>query len=138
MSPEKQFLIDIEFDGRPTLTTNGQGVEYSTEQRSEITRLMGESGEFARAVRNIMQTTSAKEFRKAFELAQRQGVAIDRTQFLGLYLDLKDALTIAKENAEHKSSEFEDILNKQELNYDIREATRSGDIEQILRLQKGY
>ena len=138
ISPEKQFLIDIEFDGRPTLTTNGQGVEYSTEQRSEITRLMGESGEFARAVRNIMQTTSAKEFRKAFELAQRQGVAIDRTQFLGLYLDLKDALTIAKENAEHKSSEFEDILNKQELNYDIREATRSGDIEQILRLQKGY
>ena len=43
-TPEKQFLIDIEFDGRPSLKTNGKGIEYTPEQRSEITRLMGESG----------------------------------------------------------------------------------------------
>ena len=38
MSPEKQFLIDVEFDGRPQLNTDGNGVELTSAQRSEVTR----------------------------------------------------------------------------------------------------
>ena len=34
ITPEKQFLIDIEFDGRPTLTTNGRGVRLTAAQKS--------------------------------------------------------------------------------------------------------
>ena len=67
ITPEKQFLIDIEFDGRPTLRTNGQGVEYTTAQRSEITRLMGEQGWFAEEVKRIMNTPDGKAFRKQWK-----------------------------------------------------------------------
>ena len=46
LSEEKQFLIDIEFDARPTLSTNGKGVKLTPEMRSQITDKMGEFGGF--------------------------------------------------------------------------------------------
>ena len=62
MSPEKEFLMEIEFDGRPQLNTNGKGIEYSPEERSQVTQLMGQDGIFRDEVRKIMNSPAGKKF----------------------------------------------------------------------------
>ncbi len=136
ISPEKQFLIDIEFDGRPSLKTNGKGIEYTPEQRSEITRLMGESGEFAADVRYYMNTPEGKNFRKEWKAAAEGGVYFDRKRYLGLYNDLQRALNRARNNAELQSSSYEDIQDKTFINQEIKRATEFGDVQAILELQQ--
>ena len=50
ISPEKQFLIDIEYDGRPALSERG-GVPYTNEEISEITDIMGRDQLFLKRLR---------------------------------------------------------------------------------------
>ena len=136
ISPEKQFLIDIEFDGRPTLRTNGKGIEYSPEQRSEITRLMGESGYFAKEVRRIMNSKQGRSFRKDWKKAAEAGVYMDRKIFLDVQYQLTQALRTARQLAEANVSSFEDISRKQLINTEIERATRAGDVQRVLDLQR--
>jgi len=138
LSPEKQFLIDIEFDGRPSLQTNGKGLEYTPEQRSEITRLMGEEGYFASEVRRIMNTNQGKSFRKDWKKAAEGGVYMDRKLFLDVQYQLTQALKTAKKRAESRISSSYDIQRKQATNTAIKDATRTGDIKRILNLQRNY
>ena len=81
ISPEKQFLIDVEFDGRPQLNTDGNGVELSGAQRSEVTKLMGEDKVFKKAVNKIMNSAEGKRFRALYKKATDSGVEIDRKEF---------------------------------------------------------
>ena len=53
MSPEKEFLVEIEFDGRPQLNKNGNGIEYTPEERSQVTELMGQDGFFKKQVTKL-------------------------------------------------------------------------------------
>ena len=78
MSPEKEFLVEIEFDGRPQLNKNGNGIEYTPEERSQVTKLMGEDGVFKREVNKIMNSKEGKEFRKAYKEANKTGTVIDK------------------------------------------------------------
>ena len=136
ISPEKQFLIDIEFDGRPSLRTNGRGVEYTKEQRSEITRIMGESGEFADVVRQIMNSKEGKEFRADWKAATKQGVYFDRKKYKGIIRELTLELNRVRKNAEADSSSYNEIQEKQFINSEINLATEEDDIEYILDLQR--
>jgi hypothetical protein len=136
ISPEKQFLIDIEFDGRPSLRTNGKGVEYTPEQRSEITRLMGEDGYFAKEVKRIMRSTTAKQFRKEWKAASDQGVYFDRSKFNNLHLQLNRALIQARRAAEARTTFYNEIQQQQFINREIDHATKQGNVQRILDLQK--
>jgi len=135
-TPEKQFLMDIEFDGRPSLRTNGAGVEYSPEQRSEVTRLMGESKIFRDEVRNIMNSVDGKEFRRQWKLAADQGVYLDRELMFNIQVELSSALEDAQSWAESQLQSYDDIVQKQWTNQQIKDSTREGDIQQILDLQR--
>ena len=135
-TPEKQFLMDIEFDGRPSLRTNGAGVEYSPPQRSEVTRLMGESKHFRDEVRRIMNSTDGKEFRRQWKLAADQGVYLDRELMFNIQVELSSALEDAQSWAETQLQSYDDIVQKQWTNQQIKDSTREGDIEQILDLQR--
>tara|TARA_R100001082_G_scaffold1914_1_gene1766 strand:+ start:2981 stop:6904 length:3924 start_codon:yes stop_codon:yes gene_type:complete len=136
ISPEKQFLIDIEFDGRPTLRTNGQGVEYSPAQRSEITRLMGEEGWFAEEVKRIMNTPDGKAFRKQWKELANKGVYMDRKLMNNIQYELSAALRQAKQFAESQIADAEAIEEQQWINDEIEDATRLGDVERVLELQQ--
>ena len=136
ISPEKQFLIDIEFDGRPTLTTNGKGVEYTPAQRSEITRLMGENGFFAKEVRRIMKSKRGKEFVSAWKAAADQGVYFNRKDFNDVYRQLNLALMQAKRHAESRSSTFSKIKDQQFIKSETKRATQMGNVQRILDLQR--
>lgn len=136
MSPIKQFLIDIEFDGRPQLNTNGNGVEYSPAQRSQVTQLMGKDKLFAREVERIMNTKEGRTFRKAYKKATQAGVVLDRNDFKDIHRMLKRALRNAQNMAEARIAERGIVDKKQYYNKSIEDATRRGDINEIIRLQK--
>jgi hypothetical protein len=136
ISDIKQFLIDIEFDGRPQLSTNGNGVEYSPAQRSQVTQLMGKDKIFAREVQRIMNTPEGKNFRKEFKKAIANGVELDASQFKDIHRMLRRALRKSQRVAEQRIAEKGIVDKKQYYNKAIEEATRKGNIEEIIRLQK--
>ena len=136
LSPVKQFLIDIEFDGRPQLNTNGNGVEYTPAQRSQVTDLMGRDKLFAKQIERIMNSPEGKTFRAEFKKASRNGIDLDRTQFKNIHRILKRALRNAQNQAEIRIAERGIVEKKQYYNKSIEAAQRRGDIEEIIRLQK--
>ena len=136
ISPIKQFLIDVQFDGRPQLNTNGNGVEYTPEQRSEVTRLMGENKFFAKEVKKIMNSSEGKKFVAAYKKATKDGIYLDRKDFLNVHRRLRRALRKAQNLAESRIEERGIVQKKQYYNKRIERATREGDIEEIVRLQK--
>ena len=136
ISPEKQFLIDIEFDGRPSLRTNGMGIEYSPEQRSEITNLIGRDKIFAKAVRRIMNSTNGKKFRKEFKAAQKQGRYIHLKDFQNLHYELDQALREAQTWAEGQSSSYDEIKVLQYQQEETKRLSRMNDVNAILDLQR--
>ena len=131
ISPEKQYLIDIEFDGRPSLRTHGKGVEYSIDERSEVTDLMGQSKYFRNEVRKIMNSKAGKDFRKAYKTA---GVSLDRKEFRMIHKRLTHALRTAQRLAESKLSNRRDIQTKQYRNNQIERYTRTGETDKIKEL----
>ena len=135
MSPEKQFLIDVEFDGRPQLNTDGNGVELTSAQRSEVTRLMGEDKIFKKAITKIMNSADGKRFRAAYKEAAETGAEIDRKQFILLHQRLREALSDAQSFAIGRISDRSNVEQKQYYNAKIKEATQLGDVEEILLLQ---
>jgi hypothetical protein len=138
ITPEKQFLIDIEFDGRPSLNTNGKGIEYTPEQRSQVTELIGKDKIFKNAIQRIMKGTNGQEFRNAYKKAQKTGAPIDRTLYANLHRELNEALRGAQRYAESRIEEANEVAEKQYLQNQIDAATLSGDIEELERLQTMY
>jgi len=128
LSPEKQFLIDIEFDGRPSLRTNGKGVEYTIDERSEITDLMGQSKYFRNEVRKIMNSVSGKEFRKAYK---KSPVGIDRKRFIQVHSRLSKALRNAQTLAESQISTKNQLHQKLYQQRLIDKYTTTGETEKI-------
>ena len=134
LSPEKQFLVDIEFDGRPSLRTNGRGVEYTPDQRSEVTQIMGKDKAFKGELQRIMNSREGKDFRKAYKDAQRLGIPLDRTKFRRLHIQINSALRRAQTYAESRISGRTDVQKKQYLNRQIEQYTKTGETEKIKNL----
>jgi hypothetical protein len=112
ISPEKQFLIDIEYDARPTLRTNGKGVELTPEERSEITDIMGRDGLFKRGIQRVMQTKEAKQFRKNFKKAIDDGFEPDLSEFESVHILLDRELRGAMRMASAMSPSRDSINRK--------------------------
>ena len=55
VSPESNFLMNIEYDVTPQFNTAPNGVQYNTKQKSELKKLMGEDGHFNRQLKIIMK-----------------------------------------------------------------------------------
>lgn len=136
ISPEKQFLIDIEYDARPTLRTNGRGVEYSNEERAEVTSMMGKMGLFKDAIRTIMQTQEASEFRKEFKRARDAGMSPDLDRFNSIQIFLDNALRSSMRVAEAQVSSRDGISQKVYKNQTIQNFLEVGDIAGAEKFQK--
>jgi len=138
ITPEKEFLMDIEWDGRPSLRTNGRGIEYSNEQRSEVTRIMGEDGLFVKEVRRLMNSSRGKNFRKEWKEATKSGVYFDRTKFQRLHDELDFALDRAQSAAESRLEyeDYKDIQKKTYLKHETGLAAEQNNVERILDLQR--
>jgi hypothetical protein len=129
ISPEKQFLIDIEYEARPSLRTNGRGIEYSNEERSEVMNIMGQQGMFKQSIQQIMQTQEGKAFRKEFKKAREMGLTPDLQSFKGIQLMLDSALRSATRYAESYVSSRDKIQDKVYRNQTVENFLEVGDVE---------
>lgn len=134
ISDEKQFLVDVEFDARPVLSTNGSGVKLTPEQRSDVQRIMGETGVYKKAIQQIMRSTDGQEFRKAFREAQAANRDLDLSKFMQLHMKLNQSLRNALQYAINTSS-YRDEIRAAEFNQNrIKRASERGDLETLRRL----
>jgi hypothetical protein len=136
MSEEKQFLIDIEFDMRPTLKTNGKGVEYDKDQRSALSEEIGKSGHFKKAIAAVMKTSLGTDFRKKYREAQLQGLEVDKSNYSTLHKQLKTALRAAVSLAQTAIDTDGAIGRIQALNQQYADAEQRGDTTNMARIKK--
>ena len=136
MSPEKQFLIDIEWNGKPTLRTNGRGIEYTPEQRSQITQIMGRDKLFLNKIKLIMRTKEGKQFRNEWKKAANQGVYLNRELMDNIHLQLNRALRRAMKAAEAQLPDRDALREQVWKQEQLDRATRRNDVQEILRLQQ--
>ena len=121
MTPERQFLIDIEYDNRPSFRTNGKGVEYTPEERSELYSIMGRQGIFRQAIQDAMTTTTAKQWRTRIKRARGKGAKIDPTEWENLYNELDKAMVRAVRAAQLELTNRDDVFRRQyEAEVDVR------------------
>lgn len=113
ISPERDFLMDIEYDSRPSFMSNGKGVRYSPQERSELYSLIGQQDNFRKAIKEIMKTTEAKEWRRQIKAEREGGAKIDPSLWKGLYRKLDRKLVDARRIAEQSLSNRDEVLARQ-------------------------
>ena len=106
ISPEKQYLIDIEYDARAQFTSSSDGARYTDTERAELLSLMGEQKNFLRDLKTIMQKYPADEWKRGLFEARKKNPAggVDPKQWGNLYNELDLALLNAKRMAESELS----------------------------------
>ena len=134
IGPEKQFLIDIEYDGRPQLRTNGRGVEYTPAQRSQVTQIMGERGWFKKEIQRIMKTTDGQKFREAYKKLSATGAPIDRELLLRIHRKIDIALKRAKNFAQSRIDDRDGVREKLWMNKRLEDATKTNRADKINKI----
>jgi hypothetical protein len=129
ISENKQFLIDIGYNGVPSLTSNGRGGEYTAAQRGELTSIMGKSGYFNEQLTRIRQSMSAKEFRKLYHSAQEHQLNPDVKTLKNLHKEVDMALNNAKKQAEVLLTDAELVTRTGRLNKVLDTQLKRGDID---------
>lgn len=129
ISPEKQFLIDIEYDAVPTLQTDGRGVALSNEQRSDLLNIIGRDKLFKKRIKKLMHNVDGKEFRKRFKEARAAGTSPDTGDFLDIHRQLDDALRDAIGDALAGSRFKTTIQRKKEVQRRSQLYMRRGDVK---------
>jgi len=99
VSPERQFLLDIEYDARPVFSKGDNGVEYTPEERSTLYRIIGQTDYLRKEIAKIMQSKSAKEWRQEIFKQRSEGASIDPKLWDNLYTKIDSAAYRAKKLA---------------------------------------
>ena len=135
---QEKFLVDIEFDSRPSMMTNGRGVEYTPAQRAELYELMGTQGRFASDLTQIMN--ESKNFVKSYREAQAStGTYIDHRRWQNIHNRINTALMRARRQAEAAMTDAEEVRMQQTRQQMIEESTERGDttlVNQVLGIYK--
>ena len=141
MSPERQFLIDIEFDVVPGLIKDSQGNEYTTPQRSQVQNKMGEQLIFRDAIRAAMKKAEERGYldklrRYRLPFAPRPGGGtkvlgyfsdeLNAEEFQQVHMDLKRALENAKISAEQELDDAAALREERILRERDRERVKQG------------
>ena len=129
----EQFLIDVEFDARPTMQTNGKGVDYTPKQRAELYRLMGEDAYFAGELERIMKNNT--QFVQRYNTARAStSTRLDHRKWDSLHAQIRMALREAKERAELMLTDRDQIFAQYQMNEMKDIYQEQGDIEGLNNL----
>ena len=128
-SENKRFLMDIGYDGVPSLTSNGRGGEYTAAQRSELTSIMGKMGYFNEQLTRIRNSKSASEFRALYNSAQEAQLEPDIKTLDNLHKEIDLALNNAKNAAEMQLSDGNEVRKTGGLNKILDAELQQGNIE---------
>ena len=106
MTEAKQFLIDIEYDRRPTFKKSKEGIEFTAEQRAQLFSLIGQDRAWRRDLKQIMKDAESGGFLRRLRAYRRKGIGSDPTtgvnaeDYLNIYARVNEALERAKWRAE--------------------------------------
>ena len=137
VSEAKQFLLDVEFDGRPSLS-NADGVELSPAEQSRVGALIGEQGYFKSELKRIMNSKDGKRFRAEFREAQRRGAEVSLRDFQMLHTQINSALNASVEMAKSTlDAELGGAISQRQYERNLtRYHSRTGDVDAILSIPK--
>ena len=113
ISPERQFLVDIEYDSRPSFMKNSKGVRYTPKERSELYNLIGQQGYLKQEINRIMNSTDAKAWRDSIKQQRAAGARVNPEDWQNLYRQLNAAVDQAKRLAEVRLSNYGDVMARQ-------------------------
>tara|TARA_B100001778_G_scaffold147978_1_gene121722 strand:+ start:14181 stop:18116 length:3936 start_codon:yes stop_codon:yes gene_type:complete len=137
-TPEKQFLIDIEFDMRPSVNTDGKGVKLTLPEKERMFYYMGKEKYFLKQIKRIMASTDGQEFRKAVRKAQNKtGLPINKKDWMNLHIELRKALSTAKADAIMQvDRELGGVIaDRRYTQGNLKRQSRRGDIDAIIRME---
>ena len=135
ISPEKQFLIDVEYDATATLGTNGKGEPMTNEQQSEVLSIMGKEELWKDGIKRVMSTRAGKDFRKAVKEAQRKGLPATAQNYDNVHRELDKALRDAIDDAIYLSPRNEETMKRQMIRERTADYLQRGDQEGAIRFQ---
>ena len=133
ISDEKQFLIDIEYDATASLRTNGQGEKLTNEEQSDILSIMGRDGLWKESIRDVMATTTGKEFRKSFKEGAAKGLPVDTKNFENIHSRLDSELRRRMADATTGSKYFTDVRRRQYVRERTSEYLKRGQQKEALK-----
>ncbi len=135
ISPVKQFLIDVEYDSRPSMSTDGRGQQLDLEMQAKLYQKIGTNRLFYKEVEKLMNTTGGKEFREAFK---KSGYP-DKKKFTFIFTKLNNALRLAKtqalEQMDNESRGFALSQARADANREEQESL-GANIQEILSINK--
>ena len=121
--------MDIEYDARPTLSTDGNGVRLTAEERSEITNIIGRDELFKTGIQRVMKTKEAKTFRKRYQEAVANGLDPDLSTFEMVHIELDRELRNAMRMAKASSPNQDSIARRSYIQETTAQYLRQGDQE---------
>lgn len=113
LSDERKFLVEIEYDSRPSFNKSTNGIEYTPEEREELYQIMGKSQYFKKAVARIMNSERGKNYRREIKEHRRNGKRVDPNLYRNVYNELNSALYTAKKFAETQLSNASEVRKRQ-------------------------
>ena len=136
ISPRKQFLIDIEYDGRPTLNTYRK-VKLTAAERSDILNIMGRDQLFAEGIDRVMKRIpgGVEGFRKRYKEAVNAGLNPDLSTFEGIHSAIDQELRHAMNLAIAASPTHSDMTRRryiQEVTTDLLSAGKQDEAQRFL------
>ncbi len=136
ISKRKQFLIDIEYDARPTLNTYRK-VKLTNEERSDILQIMGRDELFAEGIDRVMKRVpgGVEGFRKRYMEAVNAGLNPDLSTFEGIHSAIDQELKYAMDLAIAASPTHSDMTRRryiQEVSTDLLSNGKQDEAERFL------
>ena len=143
VSPESQFLIDIEYNINPQINTSSGGVELQNNERAAIMSLIGQQGDFKKDLQIIMKDANELEYGEHIGFvnilkAIRQGgissEVIKTEKFARIFSRVRKAFRQAKIQAEHSLPEamLGVIREREDEKNRVNYFTERGDLEEVL------
>ena len=136
ISKRKQFLIDIEYDARPTLNTYRK-VKLTNEERSDILQIMGRDELFAQGIDRVMKRVpgGVEGFRKRYMEAVNAGLNPDLSTFEGIHSAIDQELRYAMDLAIAASPTHSDMTRRryiQEVSTDLLSNGKQDEAQRFL------
>lgn len=111
-SPEKQLLIDSEYDMQPALKKSIGNATYSNEQRSRLKQIMGESGIVKQGLNRLLKDPRIKEDLQNIAEMRDRGITSKDADLSNSYthMQIRKIFNIATEHAKRElAREFPQI-----------------------------
>lgn len=129
ISPEKEYLHEVEFDATPSLRTDGEGNPLTATMQSEITNIMGDEGLFKKGIQRVMKRYPAEKFREMYRKSEALGQKPDEGEFASVHRELKKELNRAKKTAMSLSPSLTEMQRKSRVQETVGNFLKSGDVD---------